>query len=68
MIWKNQSWHYAIKYDICLMHMRTLDSLLQLQSLVLYFCGLSEVVGNMNLVCLSLFEGLKMLLLLYVQE
>lgn len=41
---------------------------LQLQSLVLCFCGLSEAVGNINLVCISLFEALQMLLLLCVQE
>lgn len=38
----------------------------QLQVLVLCFCGLSEAVGNKNLVCISLFKALKRLL--YLQE
>lgn len=41
---------------------------LQLQVLVLCFCGLSEAVGNINLVCISLFKAFKMPLLPYIQE
>lgn len=41
---------------------------LQLQFLLLCFSGISEAVGNINLVCISLFEALMMLLMPYVQE